>query len=157
MEVRPFLSFAQNACVRVHAYVVTFLVQHGLRSGERVCAAGLTRAALVVRARAPVGRSLRLRYAGLLCHWLSCTSALPWSPMPPSNRQHRVCQSHLGAPGWLALAASAAYNRSINTDAQVRPCAARTRLVCAGYLQRYPSNGVDVSAQRSCQYPGRLR
>jgi hypothetical protein len=28
-------------------------------------------------------------------------------------------------------------NKSINTDAQVRPCAARTRLVCAGYLQRY--------------------
>jgi hypothetical protein len=31
---------------------------------------------------------------------------------------------------------NALHNRSINTDAQVRPCALRTRLVCAGYLQR---------------------
>jgi len=30
-------------------------------------------------------------------------------------------------------------NRSIDTDAQVRPCAARTRLVCAGQVQRQAS------------------
>jgi hypothetical protein len=27
-------------------------------------------------------------------------------------------------------------NRLFDTDAQVRPCALRTRLVCAGYLRR---------------------
>jgi hypothetical protein len=27
-------------------------------------------------------------------------------------------------------------NRLVNTDAQVRPCALRTRFPCAGYLRR---------------------
>jgi hypothetical protein len=27
-------------------------------------------------------------------------------------------------------------NKSVNTDAQVRPCALRTRFPCAGYLRR---------------------
>jgi hypothetical protein len=137
MAVRPFLSSAQNACVKLRACVVTFLVQHGFGAGERVCAAGLTRSAVVVKTRAPVGRRPRFGFAGLLHRWLSCTNALLWSPMPPFNRQHRLRKLHLVAPGWLALASAAAYNRSINPDAQVRPCAARTRLVCAGYLQRY--------------------
>jgi hypothetical protein len=136
MAVRPFHSSAQNACAKLHAWVVTFLVQHGLGMGERVRAAGLTRAALVAKSRAPVGRRLHMWRAGLPRHWLSCTSALPWSPMPPFNGLHPLRQLHPGVPGWLALAGAAAYNRSINTDAQVRPCAARTRLVCAGYLQR---------------------
>jgi hypothetical protein len=30
-------------------------------------------------------------------------------------------------------------NRSFDTDAQVRPCASRTRLVCAGQVRRYAS------------------
>jgi hypothetical protein len=30
-------------------------------------------------------------------------------------------------------------NFSFDTDAQVRPCALRTRLVCAGQVRRYPS------------------
>jgi hypothetical protein len=37
----------------------------------------------------------------------------------------------------LALARAASDNWSIDTDAQVHPCAARTRPVCAGHLQRY--------------------
>jgi hypothetical protein len=136
MAVRPFLSFDPNASVRLRARVITLLVQHGLGAVKRVCAAGLTRAALVAKARAPVGRSLHLWCAGLLGHWLSCTSALPWSPMPPSNRLHRLRQLHLRAPSWLALAAAAACNRSINTDAQVRPLASLAPSLCAGYLQR---------------------
>jgi hypothetical protein len=122
---------------RSHARDVNFPVQHGLRSGERVRAVGLTRAGVVAKSRAPDGRSQPLRRAGLLHHWLSCTSTLPWSPMPPSYRQHLSLQSHSGALGWLALAATAAYNRSINTDAQVRPLAALAPCPCAGYLQRW--------------------
>jgi plasmid stabilization system protein ParE len=30
-------------------------------------------------------------------------------------------------------------NKSFDTDAQVRPCALRTRFVCAGQVRRYPS------------------
>jgi hypothetical protein len=40
-----------------------------------------------------------------------------------------------GAIG-LALAKAASDNKSIDADAQVHPCAVRTRPVCAGHLQR---------------------
>jgi hypothetical protein len=137
--VRSLLSCTWFACVvareRLHAGVVPFQVQHGLRAGERVCAAGLTRAA-IVKARAPVGRRLRFGCAGLFRAWHSATGAQAWWPMPPSNRQHRLHQAHLGAPGWLALATAAAYNRSINTDAQGRPPLRGSHSLVAGYLQR---------------------
>jgi hypothetical protein len=136
MVVRVLHSSIWIAQARLHVCSVTFLVRHRLGAGERLRAAGLTRAALVAKSRAPVGRSLRLWFAGLLRHWHSCTSALTWSPMPPFNRQHRLRQLHLGAPGWLALASSAVYNRSINTDAQMRPLASLAPCSCAGYLQR---------------------
>ena len=43
-------------------------------------------------------------------------------------------QSAVAAP--QANAAAGAHNKSVETDAQVRPCAARTRLLCAAHLQR---------------------
>ena len=36
----------------------------------------------------------------------------------------------------LSLNERRAANRSFDADAQVRPCAARTRLVCAGQVRR---------------------
>jgi hypothetical protein len=138
MEVKFSHSSTGITCVKSHAYLVALLVQHGLCAGERVSAAGLTRAA-AVKARAAVGRSLHLWGATSVRGWHSTTCALLSWPMPPFTSLHSLRKSRLGAPGWLALSTAAAYNRSINTDAQVRPCALRTRLVCAGYLQRYPS------------------
>ena len=38
-------------------------------------------------------------------------------------------------------------NRSVETDAQVRPCAARTRLSCAGHLPRCVAQAVDGSGK----------
>jgi hypothetical protein len=112
--------------------MVTFL-GHGLDSGERVRAAGLTRAAVVVKARAPVGRSLHWWRAGLLRGWQSTAGALPSRPMPPFTRHYSVRQSRLGVPGGLALATTAAYNRSIDTDVL---SAGFARLLAAGHLQR---------------------
>jgi hypothetical protein len=37
-------------------------------------------------------------------------------------------------PGWLAL--TGRHNKSVEMDAQVRPCAARTRFLCATHVQR---------------------
>jgi hypothetical protein len=39
-----------------------------------------------------------------------------------------------GKPGWLAL--TGRHNKSVEMDAPVRPCAARTRFVCATHVQR---------------------
>jgi hypothetical protein len=45
----------------------------------------------------------------------------------------RLC-SGMSAP--LGLVTRSLGNWSVNTDAQVRPCAARTSTLCAGYFQR---------------------
>ena len=57
--------------------------------------------------------------------------------MPPSPRQHSLRKVRLGAPAWLALASTAAYNRSIDTDAQVRPRAARAAGLGRRSFSRY--------------------
>jgi len=57
--------------------------------------------------------------------------------MQPVSLQHSLRKLCVGAQPRLALAAAARHNRSIDTDAQVRPCAARTSSLCAGHFQRY--------------------
>jgi hypothetical protein len=87
-----------------------------------------------LQARAPAGRSLAWP-AGL------------FEPSPRALHQRarhlapcgvtlEVARSklHSGAPGWLAL--TGWHNKSVEMDAQVRPCAARTRLLCATHVQR---------------------
>jgi hypothetical protein len=88
------------------------------------------------RTRAPVGRSLQLWRASLLRGWQSTARALPWGPMPPFTRQHSVRKPRLSVRAGVALACTAPYNRSFDTDAQVLQCASRTRLPVAGQLRR---------------------
>jgi hypothetical protein len=49
---------------------------------------------------------------------------------PPAQSAHAAPQ---------VSPAGGAHNRSVETDAQVLPCAARKRLLCAAHLQRYAS------------------
>ena len=61
---------------------------------------------------------------------------LGFSAMPPYSCPHSSRQSRISAPTALALATTAAYNRSIHTDTQVLPAAARPRLMGAGDFRR---------------------
>jgi hypothetical protein len=126
LRPRHQLTAPSRACL------ITSLGQRSWHSGERVRAAQLTRGA-AVKARAPVGRSLHLWCASLLRGWHSAAGALPSRPMPPFSRLHSLRQLHPGAPAWLALARSAAYNRSIDTDVL---SAGFAHLLAAGHLQR---------------------
>ena len=54
----------------------------------------------------------------------------------PLSFMHSSLQRRTSVLEWSALARAATVNRSFGKDAQVRPCALRTRLVCAGYLRR---------------------
>jgi hypothetical protein len=57
--------------------------------------------------------------------------------MPPSSRQHSLRKVRPGAPGSLALASTAAYNKAVNTDAQRVRAAARPTLSGRRLLLRY--------------------
>ena len=57
--------------------------------------------------------------------------------MPPCLHQHSSRQLLCAVHAWSALAPTASHTRSLDADAQVHPCAARTRPVCAGQLRRY--------------------
>jgi hypothetical protein len=57
--------------------------------------------------------------------------------MPLIALQHPSHKGRAFVRAWLALAADAGHNRSANTDAQVRPAAARRLSLGAGYFQRY--------------------
>lgn len=113
--------------------LVAFLVQPGLCAGQWVCAAGLTRVAALVKARAPVGRSLRSCGAGLLRAWRSAARTLPSRPMPPFSVQHSLRMWRAGVPAWLALASRAAYNRSVKADRVLARCACQR---ASAYVQR---------------------
>jgi hypothetical protein len=56
--------------------------------------------------------------------------------MPPFSLQHSLRKSRLGMPAWLALATTAAYNRSVNTDAQGRPRLRRSEFLGRRLLSR---------------------
>jgi hypothetical protein len=120
MEVKSLRACHGILRMFSHASLVTFLVQHGSGAGERVRAAGLTRA-VIVKARAAVSRSPHVWRAASLHVWHSTTRALLWWSMPPFAFPYLLRQAHLGAPGWLALAVPAAYNKAVETDAQGRP------------------------------------
>ena len=62
-----------------------------------------------------------------------------FSAMPPCLCLQSSRQSARGAQGWLALAATAAYNRSVNTATQVHRAAAQRLSLGAGYFQRSAS------------------
>ena len=118
----------------LRAKVVAFPVQRGLGAGERVCAAGVTRAGALGKARAPVGRSPLFRRADPLRAWQSTARALRSRPMPPFTRQHPLRKCRPGVPPLLALAAAAGYNRSVKADRVLARCACQR---ASAYVQRY--------------------
>ena len=91
-------------------------------SGESAC---MHQGKVVARRRAgivfEVGAPSMLRHSGA---------------MPPCSHQHCSHQLRLVMLGGSALTTAASHNTSLNADAQAHSCAARTRLVCAGQLQR---------------------
>ena len=85
----------------------------------------------VVASRGQVGAHKGLRQSEFLGAEAERRPSL--SAMPPYSCLHSSRQLHPGLQAWLALASTAAYNRSLNADTQ--PAAAR-RPLRAGYLQR---------------------
>jgi hypothetical protein len=88
-----------------------------------------------LQARAPVGRR---------AVWPAGRLGAPSSALHQRARHLVPCditgeggpsKSRSGLSGWLAL--TGRHNTSVEMDAPVRPCAARTRLLCATHVQRY--------------------
>jgi hypothetical protein len=69
----------------------------------------------------------------LAAPWHSTAGALPLLPMKPFTCQHRLRKLRPGMPAWLALAATARLNKSIDTDVL---SAGFAGLLAAGHLQR---------------------
>jgi hypothetical protein len=55
--------------------------------------------------------------------------------MPPAPCQHSLRKVRLGAPAWLALASTASYNKSIDTDPQQQEAASPQVLVVRSFLR----------------------
>ena len=87
-------------------------------------------------ARLYQGEVVARRRAGILLRVGAPCMLRHSGAMPPCLHQHCSHQLRLGMLAWSTLATAASHNRSLNADAQAHPCAARTRLVCAGQLQR---------------------
>jgi hypothetical protein len=87
-----------------------------------------------LQARAPVGRSPAWP-AGPLDAQSRALHQHAWHRAPCEvTRKAARSKLHSGAPAWSAL--TGRHNTSVEMDAPVRPCAARTRLWCATHVQR---------------------
>jgi hypothetical protein len=86
------------------------------------------------QARAPAGRSAAWSAGPLEPRSLALHQRA--RHLAPCGFSHEPSHGKLrsAAPGWLAL--TGRHNKSVEMDAQVRPCAARTRFLCATHVQR---------------------